>query len=208
MEPTHLSDNPAFLADFEQRIMAHLSKAAKGEAAQSADQPPAKELTTEIVAASHEEHPANDDQHPSFGTSSNSKDGTLSHHATAQSLQPDRNQAEAFLRMLDPNASKFTFQTFDDSRAKRRHLALTKLLPQEILRLHLEIRASDNPKPVHLRGRHGTHTREPADRECFDEGRTHRRSDNKKPIGLAMVRRELGEELVVGDTRRRGQAGV
>ena len=34
------------------------------------------------------------------------------------------------------------------------------------------------------------------------------RRNYKKPIGLAMVRRELGEELIVGDARRCGQAGV
>jgi hypothetical protein len=88
------------------------------------------------------------------------------------------------------------------------HSRLAKLFPQEVLCLQLEIRAGENPKAVHLRGCHRTHTMKLVDRQRFDEDRTHRRIDNKKPIGLAIVRRELGEELVVGDARRCGQAGV
>jgi putative DNA primase/helicase len=39
-------------------------------------------------------------------------------------IQPDRGQAAAFLRFLDPGATKFTFQIFDDSPDKRPGLAL------------------------------------------------------------------------------------
>ena len=46
---------------------------------------------------------------------------------------------------------------------------------------------------------------ESADIQRFDESRTHRRSDDKKPIGLSMVRREFGKELIVGHARRCGQ---
>lgn len=38
-------------------------------------------------------------------------------------LEPDLEQAAAFLRLLDPDAEGFTFQTFDDSDLKRGHLA-------------------------------------------------------------------------------------
>jgi hypothetical protein len=37
--------------------------------------------------------------------------------------QFDRNQAEAFLKVIDPGAAGFTFQTFDDSPHKRPELA-------------------------------------------------------------------------------------
>jgi putative DNA primase/helicase len=37
--------------------------------------------------------------------------------------QFDRNQAEAFLKVIDPGAAVFTFQTFDDSPHKRPELA-------------------------------------------------------------------------------------
>ncbi|TPV99388.1 MAG: hypothetical protein USCAAHI_01173 [Beijerinckiaceae bacterium] len=38
-------------------------------------------------------------------------------------IQPDRGQAAAFLRFLDPGAARFTFQIFDDSPHKRPGLA-------------------------------------------------------------------------------------
>jgi hypothetical protein len=39
--------------------------------------------------------------------------------ATVDAIEPDRRQAERFLRLLDPSATSFTFQTFDDN--KERH---------------------------------------------------------------------------------------
>ena len=41
--------------------------------------------------------------------------------------RPDRKAAEAFLKLLDPNAGKFTFQTFDDN-SDRKVSNLTRVL--------------------------------------------------------------------------------
>src|SRR5208337_5213747 len=46
---------------------------------------------------------------------------------------------------------------------------------------------------------------ESADLQRFDESRTHRGGDDKKSIGLSMVQREFGKELIVGHARRCGQ---
>jgi len=40
-----------------------------------------------------------------------------------EQLEPDLDAARRFLNLLDPSAKKFTFQTFDDKKIKRRHLA-------------------------------------------------------------------------------------
>jgi hypothetical protein len=34
-------------------------------------------------------------------------------------VTPDYEQAERYLRLLDPNAEQFTFQTFDDDEARK-----------------------------------------------------------------------------------------
>ena len=41
--------------------------------------------------------------------------------AERPNLSPDRDQAERFLRLLDEDAERFTFQTFDDSRDRKDH---------------------------------------------------------------------------------------
>ena len=58
-----------------------------------------------------------------------------------------------------------------------------------------------------LAQRHGADPVEPPDRQVLDEGRAHPRRDDEQPVGLALVGRHLGEELVVGDARGSGQTG-
>ena len=70
----------------------------------------------------------------------------------------------------------------------------------------LQVGAGVDPEPLHLRGRHGADPVELPDRQALDEGRAHLRRDDEQAVGLALVGRHLGQELVVGDARRRGQA--
>ncbi len=46
-----------------------------------------------------------------------------------------------------------------------------------------------------------------ADRQGLDEGRPHLRRDDEQSVGLAVIGGELGQELVVGDAGRSGEAG-
>ena len=45
------------------------------------------------------------------------------------------------------------------------------------------------------------------DRQGLDEFRPRCRRDDEEPVGLAMIRGQLGEKLVVGDARRCGEFG-
>jgi hypothetical protein len=47
-----------------------------------------------------------------------------------------------------------------------------------------------------------------ADRQGFDEGRALLRRDDELAVGLAVIGRQLGQELVVGDAGRGGEAGL
>jgi hypothetical protein len=40
---------------------------------------------------------------------------------TEHAFQPDQNEAKRFLALLDPNATRFTFQTFDDNEERKEH---------------------------------------------------------------------------------------
>src|SRR6266498_3500815 len=48
----------------------------------------------------------------------------------------------------------------------------------------------------------------PLHRERLDKARPHRRGDDEETIGLAVVGGQLGEELVVRDTRGRCELGL
>ena len=83
-----------------------------------------------------------------------------------------------------------------------------EMLPQEGERLRFQICARLDPKRLHLRRGDGSDAVKFADRQRRDEGRAHLRGDDELAVGLALAGCELGEELVVGDTRRGGQAGL
>ena len=53
--------------------------------------------------------------------SQNSTSWPRSQAAERPNLPPDRDQAERFLRLLDEDAERFTFQTFDDSKDRKDH---------------------------------------------------------------------------------------
>ena len=70
-----------------------------------------------------------------------------------------------------------------------------------------EVASVADPEPLHLVARHRTDPVEPPDRQVLDERRAHPRRDDEQAVGLALVGRHLGEELVVGDARGGGQPG-
>jgi hypothetical protein len=65
-----------------------------------------------------------------------------------------------------------------------------------------EVEPGFDPNPMHLRCRRRSNAVELLDRQSFDEGKPHLRCNDEEAIWLAMIRGELGEEFVVGDTRR------
>jgi hypothetical protein len=73
---------------------------------------------------------------------------------------------------------------------------------EEGKRLFFEVEPGFDPEPIHLRCRRRPNAVELLDRQSFDEGRPHLRCNDEEAIGLTMIRGELGEEFVVGDTRR------
>jgi hypothetical protein len=52
-------------------------------------------------------------------------------HAVPPALEPDRRQAERFLRLLDAGATNFTFQTFDDNKERAKAHADANVLRKE-----------------------------------------------------------------------------
>ena len=72
------------------------------------------------------------------------------------------------------------------------------MLLQETLGLALEIEPGLDPEPRHLPGGRRPDAVKLPDRQRLDEGRPHFRRDHEKPVRLAMVGGEFGEELVVG----------
>src|SRR5205085_11981116 len=75
---------------------------------------------------------------------------------------------------------------------------LPEMVLQETLCLTLEIEPGLDTELRHLPdGRRPDAVKLP-DRQRFDEGRAHFRRDHEKPVRLAMVGGEFGEELVVG----------
>jgi Integrase core domain len=75
------------------------------------------------------------------------------------------------------------------------------VLLKEGKRLLSEVEPDFDPEPIQLRCRCRPNAAELLDRQSFDEGRPHIRCNDEEAIGLTMIRGELGEEFVVGDTR-------
>ena len=75
------------------------------------------------------------------------------------------------------------------------------MLLKEGKRLLSEVEPGFDPEPIHLRCRRRPNAVELLDRQSFDEGRPHLRCNDEEAIGLTVIRGELGEEFVVGDTR-------
>jgi len=84
---------------------------------------------------------------------------------------------------------------------------LAEILLQEFERLRLQVGAGMDAEPLHLGFRRRPDAVELADRQYLDEGLAFLRRDDELAVGLAMVRGELGQELVVGDAGRGGEAG-
>jgi hypothetical protein len=78
---------------------------------------------------------------------------------------------------------------------------LPEVLLKEGKRLLSEVEPGFDPEPIHLRCRRRPNAVELLDPQYFDEGRPHLRCNDEEAIGLAMIRGELGEEFVIGDTR-------
>ena len=84
---------------------------------------------------------------------------------------------------------------------------LAEVLLEERQRLGLEVGAVADPSRSILRTSRPDPV-EPPDRQVLDKGRAHPRRDDEQAVGLALVGGHLGEELVVGDARGRGQPGL
>src|SRR3546814_3477420 len=78
---------------------------------------------------------------------------------------------------------------------------------QEIEVALAQVAAGSDAEALHLRRRSRADAVEFADRQAGDEVGTHARGDYELAIRLVLVGGELGEELVVGDAGRGGQAG-
>ena len=83
---------------------------------------------------------------------------------------------------------------------------LAELGRQELSRLASEVEPRSDAEIVHLCRRHRSDTMEFAYRQLGYEVWSHFRGDDEQPVRLAVVRRELCQELVVGHPRRGGQA--
>ena len=75
-----------------------------------------------------------------------------------------------------------------------------EMLLQKGKRLRSQIRARSNAESLHLCRGGRSDAMELGNRQRRDEVRPHFRGDDKLPIRLALAGRQLGEELVVGDT--------
>ena len=82
------------------------------------------------------------------------------------------------------------------------------MLLKEWQGLRPEIEPRLDPEPIHLRCRRRPNAVELLDRQRLDERGPYLRCNYKEAIGLAMIRGELGEEFVVGNTRGGEYAAV
>ena len=71
------------------------------------------------------------------------------------------------------------------------------MLLKERHRLRSQIETGFNPEPVHLRRRRRADAMEFPDRQSLDEGRSHRRRDDKEPVRLSVIGSKLCQKLVV-----------
>src|ERR1700720_1189477 len=89
--------------------------------------------------------------------------------------------------------------------ASRHPIKIGSCLPKMLLKegkgLLSEVEPGFDPESIHLRCRRWPNAVELLDRQSFDEGRPHLRCNDEEAIGLTMIRGELGEEFVVGNTR-------
>jgi hypothetical protein len=76
---------------------------------------------------------------------------------------------------------------------------LPEMALQETLCLALKIEPGLDTKPRHLPGGRRPDTVKLPDRQRLDKGRPHFRCNDEKPVRLAVIGGEFGEELVVGD---------
>src|SRR5699024_8523687 len=83
-----------------------------------------------------------------------------------------------------------------------------EMLLEEGERLGAEVGTALDAEPLHLGRSHRSDAVEAGDWERLDPGRAHVGRDGELAVGLAVVRRELGQELVVADAGRRSQAGL
>src|SRR5205814_2721329 len=74
---------------------------------------------------------------------------------------------------------------------------LSEMMLQETLCLALEIEPGLDTESPHLLGCRGPDAVKLPHRQGLDEGRPHFRRDHEKPVRLAMVGGEFGEELVI-----------
>src|SRR5260370_24212316 len=80
------------------------------------------------------------------------------------------------------------------------------MLLQKSQRLLPQVRAGKDAESIHAVGRDRPNAVKLADWQRFDEGGAHRRRYDKLPIGFAMIGRELGEKLVVGNASGCGKS--
>ena len=79
---------------------------------------------------------------------------------------------------------------------------------QELQRLIANVYSGEEAQAVHLRARGWTDAVEFADRQRFDEARSHLRRDDVLSVRLAMIGGQLSQEFVVADPPRSVQAGL
>ena len=84
---------------------------------------------------------------------------------------------------------------------------LAEVLGQEHARLCPQVKAGMDAERVHARRRLRADAVELGHGQALDEARPHARRDDEQPVGLAVVRRKLGQKLVVGHPGGGGQAG-
>src|ERR1700751_6308923 len=81
------------------------------------------------------------------------------------------------------------------------------MVAKEVDRLTAQVRARFDAKRVHLARRHRSDAMKPRHRQVRDEGFPFVGHDGGLPVWFLMVRGELGEELVVGDSGRGRERG-
>src|SRR5204863_308111 len=75
----------------------------------------------------------------------------------------------------------------------------SEIVGEEGEALGAKVRAGDDAEPRHFLRRLGADAVEALDRQSRDEGLAFGRGDDAEAVGLVLVRRQFGEELVVGN---------
>ncbi len=75
--------------------------------------------------------------------------------------------------------------------------AFAEMLHEEGERLTTEVQAGADAQRLYPARRHRADAMELADLKVLNERRSHPRRDDEQPVRLAVIRRQLGKELIV-----------